>query len=67
MKMEYPLQLIEREMRRPEKYIKKEDLMSKDRQKAGREPEKVSHLKKALKFIKEKQSKAYTPSAGLAK
>ena len=65
--MEYPLQLLEREKRRLEKYIKREDLMSKDRKTAGREPEKVSQLKKALKFIKEKQSKAYTPSAGLVR
>ena len=65
--MEYPLQLLEREKRRLEKYIKREDLMSKDRQKASRELEKVSQLKKALKFIKEKQSKAYTPSARLVR
>lgn len=65
MEMKYPLQLLEKEKRRLEKYIKREDLMSKDRQKASRELEKVSQLKKALKVIKEKQSKAYPPSARL--
>jgi hypothetical protein len=63
MEMEYPLQLLEKEKRRLEKYIKREDLMSKDRQKASRELEKVSQLKKASKLIKEKQYKAYPPSA----
>lgn len=52
--MEYPLQILEKEKRKLEKRIKEEGLMKKDMQMAGIELRKVSQLKNAIKWIRQK-------------
>ena len=54
MILEYPIDLLEKEKRKLEKYIKKNDLMKADLHRAGKELRKISQLTQAIKQLKKK-------------
>lgn len=54
MILEYPIDLLEKEKRKLEKYVKKNDLMKADLHRAGKELRKISQLTQAIKQLKKK-------------
>lgn len=50
--MEYAINLLEKERRKIDQSVKKNDLMKKDMEKATKELSKITELKNAIKILK---------------